>query len=135
VQSIEWLVGSTPVPTKTGMVGEISGTYTAAVQGTQCVLKLWFNGQGFVSGSFSAEGETLEVRGSISPSRTVNGFLLEPFGHLPLAMFIAQTTVKGLSLRVGAPEFETQGSWWSEERLEFSRVADLEPLELCGGLR
>ena len=56
-------------------VGEISGSYTALVNGSECVLKLWFNGEGFVCGSFQAEGETLELRGGYSNRLgSVHGF-------------------------------------------------------------
>ena len=114
-------------------VGEISGTYSALVNGSECVLKLWFNGEGFVCGSFQAEGEILELRGGYSNRLgSVHGFLLEPFGHIPVAMFSAESTVQGLSFSIGVPEFDSLLVGCDLEQISFSRVSEPEP-QLWGG--
>jgi hypothetical protein len=123
-----------PPPPVFDTVGEFSGTYTAAVNGTECVLKLWFNAEGFVCGSFTAEGETLPIRAGFSGNMfseygfmgVVHGFLLEPVGQMPIAMFRAQLSPGGLSLQIGIPEFEDLLERCDPEHLAFNRVLSLE---------
>ena len=127
MQQIEWVISQAPEPVKPNSVGEISGIYAATNNGSECVLMLWHTKEGFVHGSFTAEDETLEVRGGFSPKTgAIQGYLLEPFGMLPVAMFSAQQTTQGLSVEVGVLEFESLLESTQPEHLEFTLVPDLE---------
>lgn len=103
--------------------GLVAGTYTTLVGETQCVLRLWFNPEGFIHGSLSAEGETFEVRGGFSERHgAMYGLLLERFGHIPMAVFSAQLEGERLLLKLGAPEFEQLLEACDSKPIPFSRV-------------
>lgn len=112
-------------PARSQLVEQFSGTYTAH-GGSECLLRLWLSAQGFVQGAFVAEEETLEVRGGLSQTGAIHGFLLEPFGHLPVAMFSACPSPEGLLLEFGVPEFEQLLEGFETERVCFSRVQPID---------
>lgn len=116
-----------PTPVMGNTVGEVSGMYAATVDGSEWVLKLWHNSQGFVSGSYSSEGETLEVRGGFSAkTAAMQGYLLEPFGMLPVAMLSAQQTAEGLSVEIGVLEFDSLLESAKPAQIRFSRVWNMQ---------
>ena len=116
-----------PDPPLVGQVGTFSGLYAAEVGGTDCAVRLWFDGSGFVHGSFSAEGETLELRGGFAGrTGTVHGIILEPLAHIPVAMFSARVGPQGLSLRLGMPDFDELFDHSEPAQLLLSRIETAE---------
>lgn len=110
---------------ETSLVGEVAGTYTAQMGGTDCVFKLWFNQAGYVHGSFEVEGESLEIRGAVSSrSGAVFGFFLDAIGETPVAMFRARPSVAGLSLQVDVPDFDELMDLCNPETITLSKVFD-----------
>lgn len=121
MQQIVWLSNSIPAHLE---ARELSGTYTASFGGTDCVVELWLSGEGFVSGSLSIEGERLEVRGGFSVrTGALQGFLLEPFGAVPVALFRGRLSGDGLTLEVDVPDFDELIELCNPERIVFSRVS------------
>lgn len=98
-----WLGGQP----QTALVGQMAGTYTAQMGEAEAVVKLWFSPEGYVQGQFSAEGQSLEIRGGfLGRSQAIYGFLLEQSGGTPVAMFRAQPGLHGLTLQLDVPDFD-----------------------------
>jgi hypothetical protein len=141
MQQMEWVISKAPEPIRASQVGEVSGLYrqvkglylpvegiyAANINGSECVLMLWHNQEGFVHGSFAAEDEALEVRGGFSPETSeIQGYMFEPFGMLPVAIFSARQKAEGLSVEIGVLEFASVLESTKPEHLEFSQVRDIE---------
>ena len=132
MQQRAWIISQVPEPAKTSLVGEVSGMYTALINGLECVLNLWhwlslasYDSHGFVHGALSTEEETLKFRGDYSPKTgEVQGYVFEPFGMLPVATLTAQQTVQGLSAQMRLLEFEHPREAHQTEQVIFSRVLD-----------
>lgn len=106
-----------------GPVDPFVGTYTAAVGGGECVVVLVPGPGGRLGGSFTAEGQTLEVSGM--PSRRtgqLSGFLLESTARTPVALFRARLEGAELSVEIEVPDLEELLEQCRLEGLEFSRL-------------
>lgn len=104
---------------------DLSGTYTAHLGGTECLVELWLGGEGFVSGHLSTDGDRMDIRGGFSRrTGALHGFLIEPFGAVPVALFRARLSPDGLTLEVDVPDFEELMDLCSPETLTLSKVFD-----------
>lgn len=116
-----WL-NQAPEPAGLKTIGEVSGTFRTSARG---VLKLWFSQAGYLHGSFTAEDETLLLRGGFSPlTGEIQGYLLEPLGQLPVAVFSAHSNVQGLSLRMAMLGLDELLKSAGSEPLLFSKAPE-----------
>jgi hypothetical protein len=112
---------------ETTLIGEVAGTYSAEMGGTEVIFRFWFNQAGYVHGSFEAEGESLEIRGvASSRSGTIVGFFLDAAGETPVAMFRARPSVAGLSLQVDVPDFDELMDLCNPETVTLNKTLDFQ---------
>lgn len=102
---------------------DLAGTYAAPLGETECVLELTFDAEGHLLGSFSTEGETLEVRGGLSRTGSIFGFLLEPSAGSPVAIFRAIPGLNGMTLQLDVPDFDELMDLCNLERIPLSKVS------------
>lgn len=126
MERLVWMGKLSPVPAE---ATDISGTYSALVNGTECVVELELGESGGLNGRFYAEGEQLQVAGGVLRSGAVFGFLLETSSAFPVAIFRAYKKEGGLSLEMEVPDFDELMDLCNPERLIFSRIPGFDPME------
>lgn len=102
---------------------DLTGIYAAHLGEAECVLMLTFDGEGHLQGSFSTEGETLEVRGGLSRTGSIFGFLLEPSAGSPVAIFRAIPGLDGMTLQLDVPDFDELMDLCNLERIALSKIS------------
>lgn len=105
----------------------LPGWYTARIQDVDCELELRLDLTGHLIGQFSAEGESLEIRGGVpSVSGETFGRILAPDGDI-LAVFRAVPNPTGLSLELDAPNPHDLMRLSNAERVIFTRQKLAQP--------
>jgi hypothetical protein len=104
---------------------EVAGTYTSRVSDATCTVQFVPSPKGVLKGTFSSEGEELELIASIS-QRTgyAYGFLLEPFARAPVAFFRARLVREGIALELDVPDFDEMIEGCELERIVLHRTTN-----------
>lgn len=102
---------------------EFSGTFHTSDKWGEGDLELHLSEKGVLTGSFTTEGITFELKGTMSHTGVAYGYLLEPDAGIPVALLRIQTKGKDLSLEVHVPEFTELLDESEPEKVLFQRVA------------
>jgi hypothetical protein len=102
---------------------QLSGTFEAWSDWSACRIDLCLSNEGILKGNFCVAEQNLGVIGGIGKSGRAFGFLLEPVGGVPVALFRMNVLEDELSLELDIPEFDDMMDFCSPERLKFRRTS------------
>ncbi len=116
----------TKTPLSINLMHNPSGQYSAVVKDVPCSLELHLDATGCLSGSFVADGETLEIFGGV-PSQygEVFGVMRENAQGDTLAVFRACPTQSGILLEIDEPGMQDLMSLANAECVVFERESVL----------
>jgi hypothetical protein len=92
-------------------------------------LELTLNEKGVLSGSFTTEGITFGLKGTVSHTGVAFGYLLEPDAAIPVALLRINANGENLRLEVHVPEFTELLNENNPEKVLFQRVVTVSALE------
>jgi hypothetical protein len=108
---------------------EFTGLFHTSGNWGEGDLELTLSKKGVLSGSFTTEGITFGLKGTVSHTGVAFGYLLEPDAALPVALIRINASEKGLSLEVHVPEFTELLNESEPEKVLFQRVVTASALE------
>ncbi len=101
---------------------ELSGRFQTHSDWSEGLIEMNLSPEGTLRGCFTVGEQSLGLLGGVGKSGLVFGFLLEPVGGVPVALFRIKINEETLSLELDVPEFGELLDYCTPEQLRLERI-------------